>query len=197
MANGDALKKRYTITDVETGEEVEGWVLRPKSDSFARSAMFAYTRLCGIDAPHNRAIGLRDSCKPELLKVFLDNARETGFIASNSFPGDLEEMATLGAGGDGSVRSLKLLLEGYGQEPILLICGEFDRKPVKSRVRMHQAKEARLDIQRDLDEANGFNVHRNTDPFIVSRKVAEEVFAEAQRGIDGLRQKALAQDVGA
>lgn len=47
---GEALKKRYEVKDLETGEVLDEplYVLRPTQDEFASTVMYAYARLCGI-----------------------------------------------------------------------------------------------------------------------------------------------------
>lgn len=56
--NGEALTRRYEVRDADTGEIVEGpcYVLRPREDDIARSALFVYGALCGIEDELARAL---------------------------------------------------------------------------------------------------------------------------------------------
>lgn len=128
MANGDALTKRYKIVDEETGEEVEGWVLRPTEDDLARTVMYVYAQLCGI-TPESRGfhmIGRYDGPRPQteerdLLDAIVERESDPEEMADSFLAEDLSTYA-FGGGGDGSVEALYLILALSGCTPVALVC---------------------------------------------------------------------------
>lgn len=127
--NGEALTKRYEVTDLETGEVLDEplYVLRPLSDHFARSCMFAYARLCGLrDHDHEMLVAIpfenpttwRDILA-EFLLPLMDPAPDT-----DSFEGEqFKDLANKGPGADGSMEYAYKLLESLGVEVVHVIGG--------------------------------------------------------------------------
>lgn len=128
MANGDALKKRYKIVDEETGEEVEGWVLKPTEDDLARTVMYVYAQLCGI-TPESRGfhmIGRYDGPRPQteerdLLDAIVEREFDPEEMADSFLAEDLSTYAFSG-GADGSLEAAFLILKATGCTPVALVC---------------------------------------------------------------------------
>lgn len=154
MANGDALTKRYKIMDEETGEEVEGWVLRPTVDDLARTVMYVYARLCGIGpkSPGFPMVGRYDGPRPyteerDLLDAIVKHEFDPVETSDSFSAEDLSTYAFSG-GGDGSVEALVLVLALFGCTPLALVCAsdvELDPKKVAEA-------EQKLDKMRSVTE---------------------------------------------
>jgi hypothetical protein len=142
LASGEALKKRYKIIDEETGEEVQGYVLRPSEDAFAQSAMFAYSALCGIPDEAGAAMYVAMNNPPsnddrELLDTIVE-ANWNPAEVSDTFDADQIEHLSTANYGDGSVAAAFLLFRSLGCEPVKLIC-----RSHKDEEAMKQAKAER------------------------------------------------------
>lgn len=124
MANGDALKRRYRIIDEETGEELDEpcYVLRPRADGCAATAMFVYARLCGIDEyPRLLAVG-----RPDEKTIFWRELLDYVVIPrmdlpkfTDTFEGDvILDLSNNTLGADGSAEYGYKLLESLGVEAV-------------------------------------------------------------------------------
>ncbi len=154
MANGEALTKRYEVYDAETGERVEGplYVLRPNEDELAKTAMFCYCDLAGLDDDElrrsfampepNSGVHSDDSKEREawrkLIAERMDVPEGTLSQSGEQFVG----MASQGLGADGSMAYATTLMETFGCE---LAFVAFRRSNDKERVT--KAKERRYDYQ--------------------------------------------------
>ena len=127
MTNGDAITKRYEVRDAETGEVVEGplYVLRPREDIVARSAMFCYAHLLKLESSLCRVVAMpslgsgifsNDAINRSLwmraLSERVDIPEDTCSQEGEQFAG----MSTTGMGGDGSMKRALTLMESLGYE---------------------------------------------------------------------------------
>ena len=171
--NGQAITKRYRVTDAETGEAVAGaYVLVPDEDSFASTCMFGYASLCGLTDSQRRAVAMsidpqRDK-DHELLDAIAEDVEliSPDKVGSESVEGDdFERQAALGAGANGSVEYARDLWRSMGYEPCFVAMrpiGEEEQE--RAEARMHERREA--------------EAAHNREALVLAREAAKE------RGLD-------------
>lgn len=151
-SNGEALTKRYEVTDLETGEVLDEplYVLRPRADAFAQSCMFAYARLCGLDNHDHRMMVAKPFENPTTWRAILDEyllPLMDPAPGSESFEGEqFKDLAYRGDGSDGSMEFAYKLLESLGVEVVHVIGGRISEK------RQQEAKDW-MNAQRRRQEA--------------------------------------------
>lgn len=126
--NGEAIYKRYEVKDLATGEVLDEplYVLRPRKDHVAVSAMFAYAAMCNLNN-HNAGSGGGEIVSRLVAQPFknFDGWQEAidDYVVPLMDPPthtnsgiDLLRLSNMGPDPDGTVEYAYLLLESLGLE---------------------------------------------------------------------------------
>lgn len=143
--NGEAIYKRYEVKDLETGEVLDEpfYVLRPRKDSVATSAMFAYAACCKLNATPGTVDNTASRMVAQPLKS-VEDWRETidqyvvpfMEVPEHTDSGlDLLGISQMCDGSDGTVEHAYDVLENLGIEVATVVC-----RPI-SRERQEAAKQ--------------------------------------------------------